>query len=27
VEVPDEPKPRPVRDLHGEAVGEVEPLF
>jgi L-asparaginase II len=27
VEVPDEPESRPVRDLHGEAVGEVEPLF
>jgi L-asparaginase II len=26
-EVPDEPGSRPVRDLHGEAVGEVEPLF
>jgi L-asparaginase II len=27
VEVPDEPESRPVRDLHGEAVGEVLPLF
>jgi L-asparaginase II len=27
VEVPDEPESRPVRNLHGEAVGEVEPLF
>jgi L-asparaginase II len=27
VEVPDEPESRPVRDLHGEAIGEVEPLF
>jgi L-asparaginase II len=27
VEVPNEPGSRPVRDLHGGAVGEVEPLF
>jgi L-asparaginase II len=27
VEVPHEREYRPVRDLHGEAVGEVEPLF
>ena len=27
VEVPDEPEVRPVRDLRGEAVGEVVPLF
>jgi L-asparaginase II len=27
VDMPDEPGPRPVRDLHGETVGEVEPLF
>jgi len=27
VEVPDEPQSRPVRDLHGEAVGSVVPLF
>jgi len=27
VEVPDEPQSRPVRDLHGEVVGEVVPLF
>ena len=26
-EVPDEPESRPVHDLHGEAVGEVVPLF
>ena len=27
VEVPDEPQSRPLHDLHGEAVGEVVPLF
>jgi L-asparaginase II len=27
VEVPDEPESRPVRDLRGESVGEVVPLF
>ncbi len=27
VEVPDEPESSPVRDLHGEVVGEKGPLF
>jgi L-asparaginase II len=27
VEVPDEPESSPVRDLHGEVIGESVPLF